>query len=71
MASTGCSPDPAPKTEGASNVKQLTSALGFFKDWTNYLVVTTVAALGWVTAQLPKSPEPAVVGATQGATILN
>ena len=27
---------------------QLTASLGFFKDWTNYLLVTTVAALGWV-----------------------
>jgi hypothetical protein len=25
-----------------------TKALEFFKDWTNYLLVTTVAALGWV-----------------------
>jgi hypothetical protein len=27
---------------------QLVSSLGFFKDWTNYLLVTTVAALGWI-----------------------
>jgi hypothetical protein len=26
----------------------LTSALGFLKHWTNYLLVTTVPALGWV-----------------------
>ena len=32
-------------------VTQLLSALGFFKDWTNYLLVTTVAALGWVAAK--------------------
>jgi hypothetical protein len=25
-----------------------TKALEFFKDWSNYLLVTTVAALGWV-----------------------
>jgi hypothetical protein len=25
-----------------------TTALAFFKDWSNYLLVTTVAALGWV-----------------------
>ena len=25
-----------------------TKALEFFKDWTNYLLVTTVAAIGWV-----------------------
>lgn len=30
------------------DVQQLTASLGFFKDWTNYLLVTTVAALGWV-----------------------
>ena len=23
-------------------------SLGYFKDWTNYLLITTVAALGWV-----------------------
>jgi hypothetical protein len=27
---------------------QLLASLGFFKDWSNYLLVTTVAALGWV-----------------------
>lgn len=27
---------------------QLIASLGSFKDWTNYLLVTTVAALGWV-----------------------
>ncbi len=31
-----------------AKVTQLLQALGFFKDWTNYLLVTTVAALGWV-----------------------
>ena len=30
------------------HVTQLLQGLGFFKDWTNYLLVTTVAALGWV-----------------------
>jgi hypothetical protein len=30
---------------------RLTKALEFFKDWTNYLLVTTVAAIGWVSAQ--------------------
>jgi hypothetical protein len=34
---------------------QKTSAIGMFKDWTNYLLVTTVAALGWVAAQPPAS----------------
>jgi hypothetical protein len=28
----------------------LTKALEFFKDWSNYLLVTTVAALGWIAA---------------------
>jgi hypothetical protein len=28
--------------------KDLLTALGFFKDWSNYMLVTTVAALGWV-----------------------
>ena len=31
-----------------SDVQQLIASLGFFKDWTNYLLVTTVAALGWI-----------------------
>jgi hypothetical protein len=26
----------------------LIASLGYFKDWTNYLLVTSVAALGWV-----------------------
>ena len=34
----------APKDE----VKQRLAALNSFKDWSNYLLVTTVAALGWV-----------------------
>jgi len=40
-------------------VTQLLQALGDFKDWSNYLLVTTVAALGWVAAHptiLPKWP---------------
>jgi len=35
--------------------EQKTKALEFFKDWSNYLLVTTVAALGFVSSQLPKS----------------
>jgi hypothetical protein len=35
------------------DVEQLTASLGFFKDWTNCLLVTTVAALGWVGAKAP------------------
>jgi hypothetical protein len=30
------------------NVEQHLAALNAFKDWSNYLLVTTVAALGWV-----------------------
>ena len=30
---------------------QKTAAISNFKDWTNYLLVTTVAAMGWVSAQ--------------------
>jgi hypothetical protein len=29
----------------------MTKALEFFKDWSNYLLVTTVAAVGWVGAK--------------------
>jgi hypothetical protein len=31
---------------------QLLEALGYFKDWSNFLLVTTVAALGWVATKL-------------------
>jgi hypothetical protein len=31
--------------------EQLIKALEFFKDWSNYLLVTTVAATGWVAAK--------------------
>lgn len=34
-----------------SRREQLLKSLEFFKDWSNYLLVTTVAALGWVGAQ--------------------
>lgn len=30
------------------HIEQLLQALDFFKDWSNFLLVTTVAALGWV-----------------------
>jgi hypothetical protein len=30
---------------------KLTKALEFFKDWTNYLLITTVAAIGWTAAE--------------------
>ena len=35
-----------------ANKEQKTLALNHFKDWSNYLLVTTVASLGWV-AQAP------------------
>jgi hypothetical protein len=31
--------------------EQKLKALEFFKDWSNYLLVTTVAAVGWVTSK--------------------
>jgi len=34
-----------------TGVEQKLKALDFFKDWTNYLLVTTVAALGWTSAK--------------------
>jgi hypothetical protein len=33
------------------NIEQKLKALDCFKDWSNYLLVTTVAALGWVAAK--------------------
>ena len=33
------------------SIEQKVQALGFFKDWTNYLLVTTVAALGWAASE--------------------
>jgi hypothetical protein len=39
-------------------------ALEFFKDWSNYLLVTTVAALGWVAASVPPPISPALTGLT-------
>jgi hypothetical protein len=33
------------------NIEQKLKALGSFKDWSNYLLVTTVAALGWATSK--------------------
>jgi hypothetical protein len=33
------------------DIPQLIASLGFFKDWTNYLLVTTVAALGWISTK--------------------
>lgn len=33
-------------------------ALGVFKDWSNYLLVTTVAAAGWIGSAKPEIDEP-------------
>src|SRR5262245_40690318 len=33
--------------EAVLDKKDLLMALGFFKDWSNFMLVTTVAALGW------------------------
>jgi hypothetical protein len=35
-------------------VQQLLKALEFFQDWSNYLLVLTVAAIGWVVASREK-----------------
>ena len=34
--------------------EQLIKAMEFLKDWSNYLLVTTVAAIGWVSTQKPQ-----------------
>ena len=36
----------------AELLKQQLTALGYFKDWTNALLVATTAALGWATTQV-------------------
>ena len=40
---------------------QKLKALEFFKDWSNYLLVTTIAALGWVSAKDASVHSSAVV----------
>jgi hypothetical protein len=37
-----------------AHVDHLLTALGFFKDWSNYLLVTTVAAIGWTASDKAK-----------------
>ena len=44
--------------------------LGFFKDWTNYLLVTTVAALGWI-ATKPLIPDGGALKWTIGFLCLS
>ncbi|MBC8117413.1 MAG: hypothetical protein H7062_23695 [Candidatus Saccharimonas sp.] len=34
-----------------THVEQLVTALEFFKDWSNYLLVTSVASLGWASTK--------------------
>jgi hypothetical protein len=34
-----------------TGIEQKLKALEYFKDWSNYLLVTTVAALGWTSAK--------------------
>src|SRR6267378_437855 len=41
------------ETPPVLSAAQKTAAMANFKDWTNYLLVTTVAALGWVSTQSP------------------
>jgi len=50
MAMSGGSSPVAPVLPTAADA---TKALEFFKDWSNYLLVTTVAALGWVSSGSP------------------
>ncbi len=42
---------PREDTGHMTNVEQKMAALGYFKDWSNYVLVTTVAAVGWVVAK--------------------
>lgn len=38
------------------SLDQLLEALGHFKDWSNFMLVATIAALGWVAGyDFPKS----------------
>ena len=44
-----------------THIEQVLRALEFFKDWSNFLLVTTVAALGWVaTKDRPHISVPAL-----------
>jgi hypothetical protein len=47
---------PAPSSQGERDdpIDQKMQALEFFKDWTSCLLVTTVAAMGWVSAERVK-----------------
>jgi len=55
------------------HIEQTLKALEMFKDWSNYLLVTTVAALGWVaTSDQPKISRKALrwtIGALGASTV--
>ena len=38
-------------TQDAEAIKNMLTALGYFKDWSNYLLVTSVGSLGWVSTK--------------------
>jgi hypothetical protein len=46
--SDGAVQKPGASLEMNPIIEQRLKALEFFKDWSNYLLITTVAALGWV-----------------------
>jgi hypothetical protein len=60
-ATPAARPEPAPPNAVATSdvpiatppppPDKLTKALEFFKDWTNYLLITTVAAIGWTAVE--------------------
>ena len=55
------------KMEGGGTdqrVQSMLAAIGSFKDWSNYLLVTTVAALGWVASKGSSEPNVILVSAT-------
>jgi hypothetical protein len=49
--------DPDVRPVQVLTAQQKTTAIGNFKDWTNYLLITTVAATGWI-AQQPQTKIP-------------
>lgn len=67
LARSSQGPEDTGKTVGpAIDAAQRLKALGYFKDWTNYMLVTTVAAIGWVSAKPPGAVGtlPALTGGT-------
>src|SRR5215475_4938699 len=49
------------------HIEQILKALDMFKDWSNYLLVTTVAALGWVATTNRPNISPKALRWTIGA----